>query len=84
MTAPKKRRGGPGGKPIYSPETAARRAAGKVTLGLSPERAAALRSLGEHHAGGMAGVVSDWIDASAQQAAVLGEVDEVADRRATR
>lgn len=82
MTAAKPRRRG--GKPTYSPETAAARKAGKITLGLSPERAAALRSLGEHHAGGMTGVVSDWIDASAQQAAVLGEIDEAADRRAAR
>lgn len=73
-----------GGKPTYSPETAARRRAGQITLGLSPERASALRSLGEHHAGGMTGVVSDWIDAQAQQAAVLGEIDEAADRRAAR
>jgi len=34
-----------GGKPIYSPETAARRAAGKVTLRLTPEARELLTNL---------------------------------------
>jgi alkanesulfonate monooxygenase SsuD/methylene tetrahydromethanopterin reductase-like flavin-dependent oxidoreductase (luciferase family) len=58
VTATKKRRGG---KPTYTPETAARRADGRVTLGLSPEDAAALRRRGAEHPGGMAGVVAEWL-----------------------
>lgn len=57
-----------GGKPTYTPETAARRAAGRVQLGLTPERAAILRTLGQDHPGGVSGLVSDWIDAQKQKA----------------
>lgn len=64
--APRRRKGG---KPVYTPETAARRAAGRVQLGLTPERAATLRALGAGHPGGMAGLVSDWIDDAQKQKA---------------
>lgn len=54
----KPRRGGP---PIYTPETAELRAAGKVTLRLAPEVAARLRQLGAEHPGGVSGWVADQV-----------------------
>lgn len=62
-----RRRGGPGGPPIYAPETAARRAEGQVSLRLAPEVAARLRELGAAHPGG----VSGWVAAQAGTASPL-------------
>jgi hypothetical protein len=65
-TPKKPRKGGPGGRPVYTPETAQRRAQGRVNLALAPEDAATLRRLGAEHPGGMTALVTGWIRAEAK------------------
>lgn len=48
-----------GGKPVYTPATAAARTEGKVTMRLSPDEAAAWRRWAEEH-GGLAGLAR-WL-----------------------
>lgn len=57
MSTPTKPR--KGGKPIYTPATAAARTEGKVTMRLTPDEAAAWRQWAERH-GGLAGLAR-WL-----------------------
>lgn len=50
-----------GGKPTYTPETAERRAAGRIELRLPPQLADMLRQRGAEHPRGVSGVVIDWL-----------------------
>ncbi len=69
-----------GGKPVYTPETAQRRASGQIAVRIPPETAARLRERAAEHPGGLSGLVASLDTDPAEDRAVHAGLLELLDR----
>jgi len=76
MTGKKRR----GGKPVYTPETAQRRASGQIAVRIPPETAARLRERAADHPGGLSGLVASLDSSPSEDRAVHAGLLELLDR----